>query len=234
MVLPVRGLTTFSGAPCPASKLAPMRRNVYHVNLQQPWPDVANIRHMHEIRLVPTSGKWARSRLRRCRSPNRLTAMAEQIDDAPSTGTIARLTGAGMAEQDADAAQLAALGYTAKFDRSMSVWENFALGFTYLSPVVGVYSVFDRRHDDGRAADVLVLFPRRRRTVPRLPHLLRGGVAVSDFRRALPLGAATGRQEMGMDGRLDLWLGAVHHHRRGGGRRGTVRRHAARLRWRRR
>jgi amino acid transporter len=47
-----------------------------------------------------------------------------------------------MTEHDADAAQLAALGYTAKFDRSMSVWENFALGFTYLSPVVGVYSVF--------------------------------------------------------------------------------------------
>ncbi|MBU6442309.1 MAG: amino acid permease [Alphaproteobacteria bacterium] len=45
--------------------------------------------------------------------------------------------------KDADAAQLAALGYTAKFDRSMSLWENFALGFTYLSPVVGVYSVFD-------------------------------------------------------------------------------------------
>lgn len=45
--------------------------------------------------------------------------------------------------QDADSAQLAALGYTAKFDRSMSLWENFALGFTYLSPVVGVYSVFD-------------------------------------------------------------------------------------------
>src|SRR5436190_22734457 len=44
--------------------------------------------------------------------------------------------------KDADSAQLAALGYTAKFDRSMSGWENFALGFTYLSPVVGVYSVF--------------------------------------------------------------------------------------------
>ena len=44
--------------------------------------------------------------------------------------------------KDADSAQLAALGYTAKFDRSMGVWENFALGFTYLSPVVGVYSVF--------------------------------------------------------------------------------------------
>lgn len=48
-----------------------------------------------------------------------------------------------MDSNDADAQQLAALGYTAKFDRSMSLWENFALGFTYLSPVVGVYSVFD-------------------------------------------------------------------------------------------
>jgi amino acid transporter len=48
-----------------------------------------------------------------------------------------------MQTEDDDAAQLRALGYTAKFDRSMSVWENFALGFTYLSPVVGVYSVFD-------------------------------------------------------------------------------------------
>src|SRR5690348_14264909 len=52
--------------------------------------------------------------------------------------------GQGMdTRQESDSAQLAALGYTAKFDRSMSVWQNFALGFTYLSPVVGVYSVFD-------------------------------------------------------------------------------------------
>ena len=43
---------------------------------------------------------------------------------------------------DADAAQLEALGYTSKFDRSMSKLENFSLGFTYLSPVVGVYSLF--------------------------------------------------------------------------------------------
>jgi amino acid transporter len=41
-----------------------------------------------------------------------------------------------------DIAQLAALGVTTKFDRSMSVWQNFALGFTYLSPVVGVYTLF--------------------------------------------------------------------------------------------
>ena len=43
---------------------------------------------------------------------------------------------------DADAAQLKALGYTSKFDRTMSELENFSLGFTYLSPVVGVYSLF--------------------------------------------------------------------------------------------
>jgi amino acid transporter len=43
---------------------------------------------------------------------------------------------------DEDAEQLAALGYTSDFNRSMSKWENFSLGFTYLSPVVGVYSVF--------------------------------------------------------------------------------------------
>lgn len=41
-----------------------------------------------------------------------------------------------------DDAQLKALGYESKFERSMSFWENFSLGFTYLSPVVGVYSVF--------------------------------------------------------------------------------------------
>jgi amino acid transporter len=44
--------------------------------------------------------------------------------------------------QDDDARQLEALGYTSSFDRAMNKWENFSLGFTYLSPVVGVYSVF--------------------------------------------------------------------------------------------
>ncbi|HEY4040166.1 MAG TPA: amino acid permease [Burkholderiaceae bacterium] len=43
---------------------------------------------------------------------------------------------------DRDAEQLKALGYTSHFDRTMSVWENFSLGFTYLSPVVGVYTLF--------------------------------------------------------------------------------------------
>lgn len=45
-------------------------------------------------------------------------------------------------DADSDAEQLRKLGYTSNFNRSMSLWENFALGFTYLSPVVGVYTLF--------------------------------------------------------------------------------------------
>jgi amino acid transporter len=43
---------------------------------------------------------------------------------------------------DADVAQLKALGYSSNFDRTMTELENFSLGFTYLSPVVGVYTLF--------------------------------------------------------------------------------------------
>jgi amino acid transporter len=46
------------------------------------------------------------------------------------------------AGHDHDAAQLRALGYESNFERTMSKWENFSLGFTYLSPVVGVYTLF--------------------------------------------------------------------------------------------
>ena len=45
-------------------------------------------------------------------------------------------------EHDADAAALASLGYSSEFKREMSPWANFALGFTYLSPVVGIYTLF--------------------------------------------------------------------------------------------
>lgn len=41
-----------------------------------------------------------------------------------------------------DEERLSALGYTSEFRRDMSLWANFSLGFTYLSPVVGIYSLF--------------------------------------------------------------------------------------------
>ncbi len=43
---------------------------------------------------------------------------------------------------DEDDAHLASLGYTSDFKRDMNLWGNFSLGFTYLSPVVGIYSLF--------------------------------------------------------------------------------------------
>ncbi|MCA1984598.1 APC family permease [Nocardioides nematodiphilus] len=41
-----------------------------------------------------------------------------------------------------DEDELAALGYKSEFKRDMSPWANFSLGFTYLSPVVGIYTIF--------------------------------------------------------------------------------------------
>lgn len=43
---------------------------------------------------------------------------------------------------DSDHARLAELGYKSHFRREMSPWANFSLGFTYLSPVVGIYTLF--------------------------------------------------------------------------------------------
>ncbi|GAA3951256.1 amino acid permease [Actinomadura viridis] len=65
---------------------------------------------------------------------------AAPSETGPETGAGA---GAGVdAGVDADAARLAALGYEPHFRRDMSLWANFSLGFTYLSPVVGVYALF--------------------------------------------------------------------------------------------
>lgn len=46
------------------------------------------------------------------------------------------------AQQVADERQLAGLGYRQQLSRSLGLFSNFAVGFTYLSPVVGVYALF--------------------------------------------------------------------------------------------
>lgn len=46
------------------------------------------------------------------------------------------------AEAAEDAAHLEALGYESHFKRELKVWSILALGFTYLSPVVGIYSLY--------------------------------------------------------------------------------------------
>ena len=64
-------------------------------------------------------------------------------DDAASQHNgLASGTPSGVAAEDEDQAQLKALGFQSEFKRDMSPWANFSLGFTYLSPVVGIYTVF--------------------------------------------------------------------------------------------
>src|ERR1700684_3473706 len=69
-----------------------------------------------------------------------------RADDRKLNHTCSRetskVTDNSAAGVDHDAEQLKALGYVSHFDRTMSKWENFSLGFTYLSPVVGVYTIF--------------------------------------------------------------------------------------------
>jgi amino acid transporter len=56
---------------------------------------------------------------------------------SPSEGASGHSTA-----HDSDAAHLDKLGYKSEFKRDMSPWANFSLGFTYLSPVVGIYTLF--------------------------------------------------------------------------------------------
>ena len=39
-------------------------------------------------------------------------------------------------------ARLESLGYTPQLNRVLGFFENFAVAFTYLSPMVGIYSLF--------------------------------------------------------------------------------------------
>lgn len=63
-----------------------------------------------------------------------MTMMQEPAGADPS--------GEGSTVASDDAARLGALGYESHFRRDMSFWANFSLGFTYLSPVVGIYTLF--------------------------------------------------------------------------------------------
>src|ERR1051326_3392392 len=61
----------------------------------------------------------------------------------PLTAGVQMSTSVVASDQDArDAADLARLGYRQKLTRALGLSGNFAIGFTYLSPLVGVYSLF--------------------------------------------------------------------------------------------
>lgn len=45
-------------------------------------------------------------------------------------------------QQERDTSQLAELGYRQQLTRAAGLWQNFTVGFTYLSPIAGVYPLF--------------------------------------------------------------------------------------------
>ncbi|MER2192971.1 MAG: amino acid permease [Solibacillus sp.] len=68
--------------------------------------------------------------------------MEETINSKDIDATISKTMDPAIDLHDSDSAQLASLGYESEFSRDMSPWANFSLGFTYLSPVVGIYTLF--------------------------------------------------------------------------------------------
>src|SRR3954466_11776067 len=57
------------------------------------------------------------------------TAAAPNVPDVPIDSGV-------------EDARLEALGYRPQLNRVLGFFENFAVGFTYLSPMVGIYSLF--------------------------------------------------------------------------------------------
>src|SRR5690242_8219414 len=52
------------------------------------------------------------------------------------------MTHADLPETDTDDARLESLGYQPQLHRVLGLFANFAVAFTYLSPMVGIYSLF--------------------------------------------------------------------------------------------
>ena len=72
----------------------------------------------------------------------------------------------------------------------MSPWANFALGFTYLSPVVGIYTLFALGLATGGPPMIWWLVIVGARAAPGRAGLRRGRLAVPGGGRRLPVGAA--------------------------------------------
>jgi len=106
---------------------------------------------------------------------------------------------------DQDSAQLEALGYDSKFDRSMSLWANFALG----SPTFRRWSACTRCLRlpwPRRAPDVLELFVCRAGTVAGGAGVRRDCLAVPDCGRSLSLARRlVGKRWAWMAGWVYLW-----------------------------
>lgn len=82
-----------------------------------------------------------------------------------------------------DAEELSSFGYRQELRRSLSFFSNFGVAFTYLSPVVGIYSLFALGVGTGGPRYVWTISDRRRRPAARVPRVRRARELVSARRR---------------------------------------------------
>lgn len=66
---------------------------------------------------------------------------------------------ASTSTSEADARQLRDLGYESRFERSFTVWQTFALGFTYMAPLVGTLTLFAFAVSTGGPPAIWTLVP---------------------------------------------------------------------------
>ncbi|MGL5817125.1 MAG: APC family permease [Phycicoccus sp.] len=69
-------------------------------------------------------------------------APSAQPADPSVAPLVERAAGAAPDHLDADDARLRELGYPPQLKRALGLFQNMSVGFTYLSPVVGVYALF--------------------------------------------------------------------------------------------
>ena len=130
------------------------------------------------------------------------------------------------APADVDDARLASLGYKPQLNRVARLFANFSVAFTYLSPMVGIYSLFVLGVGTGGPAYVwLTWIP----VVGMLLVALVFGELASHYPvagRALPVQQVLRRPELRLVRRLVLRDRAADHGRRGRHRRRRLRHRA--------
>ena len=90
-------------------------------------------------------------------------------------------------------ARLESLGYKPQLNRVLGFFSNFAVAFTYLSPMVGIYSLFVLGVGTGGPAYIWLTFIPLDRDAVRRARLRRAREPLSGRRRALPVQQVLGR-----------------------------------------
>ena len=99
------------------------------------------------------------------------------------SNTTAELPSAPQSED----ARLESLGYKPQLNRVLGFFANFAVAFTYLSPMVGIYSLFVLGVGTGGPAYVWLTWHPGGRNAPRRPRVRRAREPLPGGGRALPV-----------------------------------------------